>query len=126
MSDSTPMPYPLGIKAPGIVGWALVARQCWCRRPALRLIALTVIVAGGFAALARSFENALEGRGLAVVTEPAALRALPALGAEGGAMPLAGEVAYVVERKGVWTRIGLDGGRSGWIASERLAFLGLD
>ena len=79
---------------------------------------------GGAAAGARLWEERIEGRDLAVVIDPGALRALPALGAEGGAVPLTGEVAYVVQRKGVWTHIALDGDRDGWIASERLAPLG--
>jgi hypothetical protein len=75
---------------------------------------------------ARLFEDGLEGRDLVVVTDPSPLRALPALGAEGGAEPIVGEVARVVQREGVWTRVALDGGRDGWIASERLAPLGND
>jgi hypothetical protein len=105
-------------------GWTIVARACWRRRPALRIAIVTLVVAGSVATGARLFENLLEGRGLAVVTDPAALRVLPALGAEGGAVPLVGEVARVVRRQGVWTHVSLDGGRDGWIASERLAPLG--
>ena len=109
-----------------LAGWALVARQCARRRPALRLALVTVVVVGTSGTLARAFENALEGRRVAVVTDPAQLRVLPALGAESGAMPLTGEVARVLERRGVWTHLALDGGREGWIATERLAPLGRD
>ena len=80
------------------------------RRPALRLAIVTLAVAGSAAAGARLFEDRLDGRDLAVITEPGPLRALPALGAEGGAVPLVGEVARVVQRQGVWTRVALDGG----------------
>jgi hypothetical protein len=107
-------------------GWALIMRQCWRRHAALPLIAATVVIAGGLGAAAWVFESSLEGRGFAVVTDPAPLRALPALGAEGGAIPLVGEVAHVVLRQGVWTHIRLDGGRDGWIATERVAPLGRD
>ena len=107
-----------------IAGWTAVARACWRRRPALRLTIVTLVVAGSAAVGARLFEDRLEGRDLAVVTDPGALRALPALGSEGGAVPLVGEVARVVQRQGVWTRVSLDGDRDGWIASERLAPLG--
>ncbi|HVT37916.1 MAG TPA: hypothetical protein VHE78_02620, partial [Gemmatimonadaceae bacterium] len=109
-----------------LAGWALVARQCWRRRPAFPLAAATLLIGGSIGLAARMFENRLEGRGLAVVIDPSALRALPALGAEGGAVPLVGEVARVVQRQGVWTHIQLDGGRSGWIATERVAALGND
>lgn len=107
-----------------IAGWGVVARLCWRRRPVLRLVIATLVVAGSAAVGARLFEDRVEGRGLAVVTDPGPLRVLPALGAEGGAVPLVGEVARVVQRQGVWTRIALDGDRDGWIASERLALLG--
>jgi len=104
-----------------IAGWTAAARACWRRRPALRLTIVTLVLAGSAAVGARLFEDRLEGRDLAVVTDPGALRALPALGSEGGAVPLVGEVARVVQRQGVWTRVSLDGDRDGWIASERLA-----
>jgi len=107
-----------------IAGWTAVARACWRRRPALRLTIVTLVVAGSAAVGARLFEDRIEGRDLAVVTDPGALRALPALGSEGGAVPLVGEVARVVQRQGVWTRVSLGGDRDGWIASERLAPLG--
>ena len=105
-------------------GWAAVARRCWRRTPALRLAIATLVLAGGAATGARLFEDRLEGRDLAVIVDPGPLRALPALGAEGESVPMAGEVARVTQRQGVWTRVSLDGGRDGWIASERLAPLG--
>jgi tetratricopeptide (TPR) repeat protein len=107
-------------------GWLAVAWRAWKRRPVARLCLATVVLAGGVGIYARRFENALDGRALMVVADPGALRALPALGAEGEAVPMVGEVARVVQRKGVWTEIALDGGRNGWIASERLAALGKD
>jgi hypothetical protein len=107
-----------------LAGWIAIGRLCWRRRPVLRLTIATIVVAGSAAVGARLFEDRLEGRDLAVVTDPGPLRALPALGAEGGAVPLAGEVARVVQRQGVWTHVALDGDRDGWIASERLAPLG--
>ena len=107
-----------------ISGWSIVASRCWRRRPALRLAVATLVIAGAGAAAARVFEDRIEGRDLAVVIDPGPLRALPALGAEGGAVPMGGEVAHVLQREGVWTRVELDGDREGWIASERLAPLG--
>lgn len=109
-----------------IAGWSFVAVQCWRRRPALPLTVITFVVAGSMALAARSFELTLSARDLAVVVDPVALRTLPALGAESASMPIAGEVARVDERRGVWTRITLDGARDGWIPSERLAPLGRD
>ncbi|HEY2848293.1 MAG TPA: hypothetical protein VGI97_00320 [Gemmatimonadaceae bacterium] len=107
-----------------LAGWGAVARRCWRRRRALRLAIATLVVAGAAATGVRMFEDSLEGRNLAVIVDPGPLRALPALGAEGEAVPMVGEVAHVTQRQGVWTRVSLDGGREGWIASERLAPLG--
>jgi tetratricopeptide (TPR) repeat protein len=104
-----------------LVGWGVVAFQCWRRRPALPFAIVTIVVAGTMALAARSFELTLEARDLTVVVDPAALRSLPALGAESASMPIAGEIAHIDERRGVWTRITLDGARAGWIPTERLA-----
>lgn len=103
-----------------LAGWGIVARRCWRRRPVLRLVIATLVLAGSAGVGALLFEQRIGGRNLAVVTDPGPLRVLPALGAEGGAVPLVGEVARVVERRGVWTHIALDGDRDGWIASERV------
>ncbi len=110
-----------------VAGWIVVTRLLWRRRSdtAMRFAIATLIFAGGAAAGARLFEDRIEGRDLAVVIDPGPLRPLPALGADAGAVPLVGEVAHIVQRQGVWTHIELDGDRDGWIASERLAPLGL-
>jgi hypothetical protein len=123
---------PISPRAPSAIalllwlaGWAYVASLAWRRKfqPAMRFTIATLIIAGAAALGARMFEDRIEGRDLAVVTDPGPLRALPALGAEAGAVPLAGEVARITTRQGVWTHIELDGDRDGWIASERLVFL---
>jgi hypothetical protein len=107
-------------------GWTLVARQCWRRRRSLPLLFTTLAVAGSTGVGARMFEDRLEGRRLAVVTDPAPLRVLPALGSESGAVPLVGEIARIERREGVWMRIALEGGRAGWIPTERVVPLGRD
>lgn len=56
---------------------------------------------------------------LVVLADGTPLRALPALGADPGAMPISGEIARVKERRGVWLRLELDGGREGWYPAER-------
>lgn len=71
-------------------------------------------------------DQRLAARDLVVVTQPSPLRALPALGADAGAVPLAGEVARVVERRGVWYRLELEGGRGGWYPAERVVSLARD
>lgn len=109
-----------------LTGWGLTARQCWRKRPAWRVAVVTMIVGGAALAAAWDVERRLAGVNLVVVAEPAPLRALPTLGAESGATPMVGEVAEVVERRGVWAHIHLDGGRDGWMPAERIASLGRD
>ena len=41
-------------------------------------------------------------------------------------MPLIGEVARVRERRGVWLRLELEAGRSGWYPAERAYALARD
>ncbi len=107
-----------------VTGWGGVAAQCWRRRPAVPLAVATLLVAGSMALAAREFERTLAAQDLMVIVDPTALRALPALGAETASVPIAGEVARVDERRGVWTHITLDGARDGWMPTERLAPLG--
>lgn len=135
----------LGIPARGIISYVppvssdflvMVALASWgalwgvrllgaLARPAPRWMLpatlATVIVGAAAAGGAREIE---EGRDLAVVVAGGPLRALPALGADRGAPTLTGEVARTRTRQGVWTRVQLDGGRSGWIESQRLVELG--
>lgn len=73
----------------------------------------------GLVAVAALAESRLRADDLLVISTAAPLRALPALGAEAGSVPLVGEVVEVRERRGVWVRIVLEGGRSGWYPAER-------
>lgn len=106
------------------VGWGLAARRSWRRKPVLLVSIATLVVAGSLGVAARLFEDSVEGRQLGVVVEPAALKTLPALGAESGAVPITGEIARVDKREGAWAHIVLDGSREGWIPVERIAALG--
>ncbi len=106
-----------------VVGWAGVAWLAWRRRPVGRVALLTATVGGAALWFAMHVERKLEGRDLVVITSPAPLRALPALGAETRATPLLGEVADVLARDGVWVHVRLEGGREGWMPTERVARL---
>ena len=100
--------------------WALISR----RRGGRSAFASLLIIPGfAFAAVAAFLDYTAEARDLTVVVRPTPLRALPALGADLGAVPLAGEVAKILERRGVWQRIELDGEREGWIPAERVRSL---
>jgi len=103
--------------------WAFVMTR---RGERARLAALLLVPGMAFAALAGYLDHTVNARDLAIVMQPSPLRALPALGAEPGAVPLAGEVARIVERRGVWLRVELDGGREGWIPAERTRSLARD
>ena len=91
-------------------------------RPAWGVVGLSL----GCALAAAWMDRGLAARSLVVIAQPTSLRALPALGADPGAQPLAGEIAAVLERRGVWLRIELDGGRSGWYPAERVISLARD
>lgn len=107
-----------------LTGWTLVARQAWQRRAAARMAVGTFAFAGAAVWGAWALERRLEGEGLVIVTGAVPLRALPALGADARSTPMAGEVARVIARRGVWVQIRLDGARDGWIPLERVAALG--
>jgi hypothetical protein len=81
------------------------------------VVLCAALVTGGSAAALRW---AIARPGLVVVARPAPLRALPSLGGDGGAVPLTGEVARVVDRRGAWAQVRLDDGRAGWIPADRL------
>jgi len=108
------------------VGWGLLARRAWRRRPfalhaAWLAVACAVILLG-----AAWLDDLQRGARLAVIVRPEPLRVLPALGADLGPAPLTGEVARVLQRQGAWVHVRLDGGRDGWIAAELLLPLGGD
>ncbi|MCE9601224.1 MAG: hypothetical protein K8S21_03300 [Gemmatimonadetes bacterium] len=79
------------------------------------LLAPSVLLIGAAAVV----ESRLRADDLVVIATAAPLRALPALGAEAGSVPLVGEVVTVLEHRGVWVRISLDAGRQGWYPAER-------
>ncbi|AHG90691.1 Aerotolerance-related protein BatD [Gemmatirosa kalamazoonensis] len=62
-------------------------------------------------------------RDLAVVRVSGPLHAEPALGSEVAGPVEATDVARVTGRRTVWARVALDGGRQGWIESDRLIWL---
>lgn len=71
-------------------------------------------------------DNTLIARDLVVISTPAPLRSLPALGSDPGAMPITGEIARIAERRGVWVRLELDGERTGWYPADRVLSLARD
>lgn len=103
--------------------WAFIAVR---RGGRARYAALVLVPSLVLAVVASVLEHTARAHDLAVVMQPTPLRALPALGAERGAAPLAGEVARLLERRGVWVRVELDGEREGWIPADRLRSVARD
>lgn len=109
-----------------LVGWGLLARRAWARRPfALRSAWLTVSCAAMLVGAAW-LDDIQTARQFAVIARSEPLRVLPVLGADLGSAPLTGEIARIVQRQGAWVHVRLDGAREGWIASELLLPLGDD
>ncbi len=107
-------------------GWWLLARRAWAGRPIGQRAVWLMCAAAVLGAGAVAFDTRQRAEHLVVVVRPEPLRALPVLGADQGPAPLSGEIAAVVERRGAWTHVRLDGQRDGWIASELLLPLGGD
>ena len=105
-------------------GWTLVARRRSRGRPSGLLPIVTLVVGAALLTATARWERTLLARDLVVIVVPGALRTLPALGAEHGPVPLAGETAQVDARQGVWSHVVLDESRAGWIPTEQLAALG--
>jgi tetratricopeptide (TPR) repeat protein len=97
-----------------------IRRRSASRRPVLMFALATVAVA---LASVHQVER-LSGRDLVVIQTAGALAVSPALGADRAGSTELGEVARVRALHGVWSRVVLDGGRSGWMESSRLISLG--
>ena len=87
------------------------------RRPTLIVLLGVAMFAAGIAFEGWRRQRAVD---LVVVRGGESLRVLAALGAESSAPVAGGEVARLLERGEVWSRVALDGARTGWIATERL------
>lgn len=123
-----PLP-PLPIGVIGVLlwlaGWAWQAALARARRRSRWPLAL--LVPGACCIIGAAYlDRSLAAADAVVIAERTPLRALPALGADAGAVPMRGEVARVVERRGVWLRLELDGGRTGWFPAERTRSLARD
>jgi hypothetical protein len=104
-----------------IAGAVRARRRAGSRRP-------TAMFAFATAALALAGVHQVErlrASDLAVVQAAGPLAVSPALGADRAGNVEVGEVARVRGLQGVWSRVALDGGRSGWIESSRLISLAL-
>lgn len=91
--------------------------------PLLALASVAALGASVTAALCVQLGAVRAARDIAIVTVAGALRAEPILGADRTGVVERTDVAYVRSRRSVWTRVTLDGGRDGWIESERLTSL---
>jgi hypothetical protein len=116
---------PVPADAPAVVALGLSALAALLALPGARRragSALWAVVWGAsLAAGAGSWALAahLRADALAVVAAGSALRAEPGIDAEPGPRADITDLARVAARSGVWTHVRLDGGREGWIASDR-------
>lgn len=115
-----PLP-PLPVAAVAILCWWLAWAFLALRARRGPIGARWVLLLPGVAllVLAALLEQRLRADDLLVIATATPLRALPALGAEQGSVPLVGEVVTVRERRGVWVRIEAEAGRVGWYPVER-------
>lgn len=114
----SPLPlFALGL-ALWLGGWGWAAGRARQRR-ASRWPLLVIVPGALCLATAVLIERQLAATNAVVIADRSPLRSLPALGADAGAVPMTGEVAKVLERRGVWLRLELDGGRTGWYPAER-------
>jgi hypothetical protein len=102
-----------------IAGAARVRRGSGSRRP----VAMFALATAGLALAAVHQVERLSGRDLVVVQTAGPVGVSPALGADRASNVEVGEVARVRALQGVWSRVVLDGGRSGWVESSRLISL---
>lgn len=112
-----PLPVAVLALALWVVAWWLLARRA--RRGPLGWRLVVLVPSLVCAVTAYVIEDRLRAADLVVIASSAPLRTLPALGADQGAVPIAGEVVRVRERRGVWLRLELDAQRSGWYPAER-------
>lgn len=96
-------------------GWIALWRA---RRP--RAAVAAIAAAAVLAVTSRVQYARLTDSRVVVMSRPAALRSLPAMGAEAGAVPLTGELLYVIDRSGVWVRVKGSGNRDGWVDAARV------
>ncbi|HUQ82106.1 MAG TPA: BatD family protein [Gemmatimonadaceae bacterium] len=104
-----------------LIGWLCAAIGIWRRKAAWRYAAYVLGIGALAAAIAGvRAREAFDARRLAIVTEPARLRAMPVLGGEPGAPALSGEVARAVREEGVWSLVKMGDDREGWLETDKL------
>ena len=104
-------------------GWILAARRAAHGRSRSGPVS-ALIIAGAITFVATfGLEAQLVGKQAAVVRATTQLHGEPMLGSQRGASALIGEVVRIKGVRGVWTLIGLDDGRDGWIDSSSLILL---
>lgn len=105
-----------------IVGWLAVASAS--RRPRLARLAPRLLSgAAATALLGLVAHERIAGRDQVVVVESDRLREAPAVGAETGAIVMAGETARIRAAEGVWQRVRFSDGREGWLERRALESL---
>jgi hypothetical protein len=107
-------------------GWGIMAVRLRRRTPGVSLAVGLVAGAVIIGLAAAQLDARLSARGLNVVATTGPLHLLPLLGTDATAAVRVGDVARVLERRGVWARVVADGERDGWIEAARLLPLDRD
>ena len=104
-----------------VLGWLCLAVGIWKRRAPWRYAAYSLGIVALLSGLAGvRVREAYDAKRLAIIVEPARLRALPVLGGEAGAPVLTGEVARTVREEGVWSLVRMGDDREGWMETDQL------
>jgi len=110
-----------------LVAWGTVAWRVRRRVPTVPPLGWAAFVAAVTLGAAAAYATTVrEADDRAVIAEGGPLRALPALAADPSATVMPGDVARTTERRGVWTRVQLEGDREGWVETDRLVPLGFE
>jgi hypothetical protein len=114
--------WPVPRRAPawaGIILWVAGWVALW-RKRRRRLAHIGLAVAAACMALSTIHHMRLADTRVGVVSSPAPLRSLPAMGAEAGITPLTGELVRVTDVSGVWVYVTGSSARDGWIDAARV------
>ena len=102
-----------------VLGWLGKAAPRRLRPGGMRTGATgAIVVAASLLLVALDVQDRAAARRLGVIRAAHDLASAPALGSETDGSAAVGEMAEVLAREGVWTRVSLDGGREGWVPSD--------
>jgi tetratricopeptide (TPR) repeat protein len=103
----------------GILLWTGGWVALW-RKRRLRVAHIALALGATCMGVSTVHHMRLADKRVGVVSSPAPLRSLPAMGAEAGITPLTGELVRVTDVSGVWVYVTGSSARDGWIDAARI------